>query len=109
MVSDVDRLFVALSDRTRRQVVQLLSEGPLRAGELASRLGMSRPAISRHLRVLLTAGIIADERLSDDARARLFRLQPDSMVALQAWLDQLQAHWGEQLKSFKEHVERSLR
>lgn len=105
MVNDVDRVFGALADPTRRQVVQLLSEGPRRAGELADRTAMSGPAMSRHLRVLLAAGIVADERLPGDARVRMFRLRPGSMVAVQAWLDQLQAHWEVQLRSFKRHVE----
>jgi DNA-binding transcriptional ArsR family regulator len=105
MVNDVGVVFGALADPTRRQVVQLLSEGPRRAGEIAVQARMSGPAMSRHLRVLLAAGIVADERVSGDARVRMFRLHPGSMVAVQAWLDQLQAHWDEQLQSFKRHVE----
>ena len=65
--------------------------------------------MSRHLRLLLQLGVVADERLADDARARVFRLRPESIVPLQAWLDQLQAHWDEQLQSFKRHVERRAR
>jgi len=61
--------------------------------------------MSKHLRVLLQAGVVADERPADDARVRLFRLRPESVVALRAWLDQLQAQWDEQLSSFKRHVE----
>ncbi len=99
-------LFSALADPTRLQVVQLLGQRPRRAGELAAAAGMSAPAMSRHLRVLLRAGLIADERLAEDARARVFRLRPQSLAALQAWLDQLQAHWDEQLASFKRHVEK---
>lgn len=95
----------ALGDPTRRRIVSLLSGGPLRAGELAADIGVSRPAMSRHLRVLLSAQVISDERLDEDARARVFRLQPKSIVAVQAWLDQIQAGWAEQLESFKRHVE----
>jgi DNA-binding transcriptional ArsR family regulator len=102
---DVAPLFGALSDATRRQVVLLLGAGPQRAGELAAAAGTSAPAMSRHLRVLLQAGIVADERITQDARARVFRLRPQSMAALQAWLDQLQAHWDAQLQSFKRHVD----
>jgi DNA-binding transcriptional ArsR family regulator len=79
----------ALSDPTRRQIVTLLSGGPKRAGELAAAVGMSAPAISRHLRVLLSALVIADERLDEDARARVFRLRPQSIKTVQDWLDQL--------------------
>jgi DNA-binding transcriptional ArsR family regulator len=97
-------LFSALADPTRRRVVQLLGTRPWRAGELAAATGMSGPAMSRHLRVLLRAGLVADERPESDARARVFRLRPQSLVALQAWLDQLQAHWDEQLAAFKRHI-----
>ena len=103
---DVDTVFEVLADRTRRRVVQLLGAGPRRAGELADALGTSAPGMSRHLRTLLAAGIVVDERGLDDARTRIFRLRPESMTALRAWLDQMQAQWDEQLGSFKKHVER---
>ena len=67
---------------------------------------MSPPALSRHLKVLLGSGIVQDERVAEDARVRVFRLQPESLVAVQAFLDQLQAEWRSQLRSFKRHVER---
>jgi hypothetical protein len=57
------------------------------------------------LKILLDSGIIEDERIPEDARVRLFKLQPDSLVAVQAFLDQLQAEWRSQLRSFKRHVE----
>jgi DNA-binding transcriptional ArsR family regulator len=105
MVKDTGAVLEALADPTRRHVVQLLSLRPLRAGEIAEQSGMSGPAMSRHLRILLEAGIVADERPPEDARVRIFKLQPDSIAAVQAWLDQLQAHWQEQLMSFKHHAE----
>jgi DNA-binding transcriptional ArsR family regulator len=95
----------ALADPARLGVVELLSTGPRRAGELAQACGVSAPAMSKHLRVLLQAGIVADERPLDDARLRVFRLRPESVVGLRAWLDQLQALWDDQLRSFKRHVE----
>jgi len=103
--AEMAAVFGALADPARRQVIQLLGSAPRRAGELASAVGMSAPAMSRHLRVLLQAGIVTDERTQRDARLRYFRLRPQSMVAVQAWLDQLQAHWDEQLASFRRHVE----
>lgn len=105
MAIDVDAAFAALADPTRREVVELLGSGPHRAGELAERTGTSAPVMSRHLRVLLRAGLVADERGADDARVRVFRLRQESMVAVQAWLDQVQAQWNEQLAAFKRHVE----
>jgi DNA-binding MarR family transcriptional regulator len=70
---------------------------------------MSQPAMSRHLKILLTSGLVEDERVPDDARVRLFRLQPGSLAAVQAFLDQLQAEWRTQLRSFRRHVERKPR
>jgi DNA-binding transcriptional ArsR family regulator len=81
----------ALGDPVRRQVVAALSRGPRRAGELAAEIGMSAPAMSRHLRVLLAAQVIEDQRLDEDARARVFRLRPQSITAVRSWLDQILA------------------
>jgi DNA-binding transcriptional ArsR family regulator len=105
----LDETLTALADPTRRRVVELLGTGPKRAGTLSAAVGVSPPAMSRHLRVLLNAGLVADERLVSDARARMFRLRPESVVVLQAWLDQLKAEWDEQLTSFKQHVEGDAR
>lgn len=85
--------------------MRLLGERPRRAGELAAEAGTSGPAMSRHLRLLLQAGIIEDERVPADARLRIFRLRPDSLAAVQAFLDQIQADWTVQLQSFKRHAE----
>ena len=97
--------FSVLADPTRRRVLELLSDRPHRAGELASAAKTSAPVMSRHLRILLESGFVADERVPDDARARVFRLRRKRISDVQAWLDQLEAHWNEQLKSFKRHVE----
>ena len=102
-------VFEVLADPTRRQVVHLLSTQPRRAGELAEATGMSQPPMSRHLKILLDSGLVEDERLREDARVRMFKLQPESLVAVQAFLDQLQAEWRVQLRSFKRHVERKTR
>jgi DNA-binding transcriptional ArsR family regulator len=101
----VGTVLEALADPTRRRVVQLLGERPLRAGALADAAGTSAAVMSRHLRVLLAAELVADERVADDARLRVFRLRQAPLVALQAWLDQVQAGWTEQLGAFKRHVE----
>lgn len=113
MTNEVDgaagAVFGALADPARRHVVALLSDGPRRAGQLATAAGISAPAMSRHLRVLLIAGVIEDERIEADARARVFRLRPQSLVAAQAWLDQIKAGWNTQLASYKRHVEEGAR
>ena len=103
-----EKLFTVLADPTRRRVVELLAERPSRAGELAKAVGTSRSAMSNHLRVLVENEFIDDERLPEDARARQFRLRPQTLAGMEAWLDQLQAHWRVQLRSFKRHAERRL-
>lgn len=112
MVTDperVDEVFAALADPTRRRVVELLGTRPHRPSELARELSTSAPVMSRHLRILLRAGLVVDERVDDDARARVFQLRADEVAAVQAWLDQVQAHWNEQLRAFQKHVERKER
>ena len=105
VATELAPVLTALADPTRRRVVQLLSAGPRRAGELAAASGTSAPAMSRHLRVLLGAGIVVDERPSSDARTRVFWLRPESIAPLRDWLDQLQTACDEQLASFKRHIE----
>jgi DNA-binding transcriptional ArsR family regulator len=95
----------ALSDPTRRGVVSLLARGPQRAGDIAAALGMTPPTLSRHLRVLRKAGLIADDEPEDDARVRLYRLQPQALSPLQDWLAELESFWSDQLQAFKAHAE----
>jgi DNA-binding transcriptional ArsR family regulator len=104
--AEVARVLRVLADPVRLQTVELLSRAPRRAGELAEDLGVTPSTMSKHLRLLLRERMVVDERGPDDARVRVFRLQPDAVVALDAWLDQLRAHWDEQLGSFKTHVEK---
>ena len=87
-------------------MVELLGAGPRRAGELADGVGMPATALSRHLRVLRSSGLVTVETGAEDARARLYSLSPDRLVALRAWLDQVDAFWGEQLGAFQAHARR---
>jgi DNA-binding transcriptional ArsR family regulator len=107
IVNQIDETFAALADPTRRQVVELLQREPLRASDIADRSGTSRAAMSRHLGVLRRAGLVRVETPDDDARARIYRLDPAHLVALRAWLDQVQAYWSDQLDSFRDHAERT--
>jgi DNA-binding transcriptional ArsR family regulator len=97
----IDDTLSALADPTRRKVVDLLRERPRRAGELAAAFDVSAPAISRHLRVLRTRGLIEEEPTPGDARLRVYRLRRQPFEDLQSWLAQVEAFWGEQLDSFK--------
>jgi DNA-binding transcriptional ArsR family regulator len=98
---DLDGTFAALADPTRRGVVDLLRQRPRRAGDLAAEFGMSRPAMSRHLRVLRTHGLVQEEADAHDARARIYRLLPEPMDELQTWVSEVQRFWDDQLDSFQ--------
>lgn len=104
---DLDRTLAALADPTRRGVVELLREGPRRAGELASALSVSPPALSRHLRVLRSEGLVTEERQGEDARVRVYRLEPEPFRELRGWLDEIEGYWADQLGAFKKHAERT--
>ena len=103
----LDEAFAALSDPTRRGVVDLLRTKPRRAGELAQALSMTPPAMSRHLRVLRSSGLVEESALEDDARVSVYRLRRAPFVALRSWLDDVDAFWGDQLDAFKAHAEKT--
>jgi DNA-binding transcriptional ArsR family regulator len=103
----LDRTLAALADPTRRGVVDLLRRRPLRAGELAAAFELTPPAMSRHLRVLRRSGLVDEDSHEDDARVRVYRLRPEPFAQLRHWLDKVEAHWSDQLASFKAHAERT--
>jgi DNA-binding transcriptional ArsR family regulator len=78
-----DAVFDALGEPVRRRILELLHDGPTPVGQLAARLPVGRPAVSKHLRVLSNAGLI--EHRSAGTR-NLYMLAPDGMAAAQQWL-----------------------
>jgi DNA-binding transcriptional ArsR family regulator len=107
-MSPLDATFGALADPTRRGVIELLKREPRRASDLADELGASRPAMSRHLRVLRKSGLVettADDT-ADDARERVYRLKRERFGELREWLDEVEASWNDQLAAFAAHVAR---
>ena len=85
------RVFHALSDPTRLAIVErLLAEGERTAGDIAGPFAISRPAISKHLKVLADAGLI-DRRV--DRQWRLIRIKPDAVRALDDWVSRYRAFW----------------
>jgi DNA-binding transcriptional ArsR family regulator len=103
--ADLDSIFAALADPTRRGVIDQLRRSPQRAGELATAFDMSAPAMSRHLRVLRQTGLVEEEGLDEDARVRVYRLRPERFAAMRDWLDEVESYWGDQLAAFKKHAE----
>ncbi|TQS41075.1 ArsR/SmtB family transcription factor [Cryptosporangium phraense] len=73
----------ALGDPVRREILGLLREGDAAAGAIADRFAISRPAISRHLRVLREAGLVRSEA---DGHERIYRLQPDRLIEVDEWI-----------------------
>ncbi len=91
----------ALADPTRRTLFELLADGPRPVGELARQVPISRPAVSQHLRVLKDAGLVVDQPLGT---RRLYRLNPEGVAALRAYLDRF---WDKALAAFATAVEQA--
>ena len=109
LAKSIDQTLEALADPHRRRVVDLLSERPRRAGELAKATGLGAPAMSRHLRALRQAGLVEESHPEFDARVRIYRLRPEPMAHLKDWLERAERLWSEQLLAFKAHVEKGAR
>jgi DNA-binding transcriptional ArsR family regulator len=99
---DVDAVFAALSDPTRREVIRCLSEeGPTTATELAGRLPVSRQAIAKHLSSLEEAGLVDS---AVDGRSRRFRLTPGPMREAMGWMADVGAEWDDRLEALHRHL-----
>jgi len=90
----------ALADPTRREIFERLRTGESSVGEIARGLPVSRPAVSQHLKVLKTAGLVADR--AEGAR-RVYRIDPHGLAAIRAWLDQF---WELALQAYADEVAR---
>jgi len=101
----LDRTLAALADPHRRRTVDLLRERPRRAGELAESLGLTPPAMSRHLRALRQAGLVEETHPAFDARVRVYALRSAPMAELKAWAEAAEGLWSDQLLALKAHIE----
>jgi DNA-binding transcriptional ArsR family regulator len=97
---DPSQALAALADPTRRRVFERLRSGPRAVGEIADGLPVSRPAVSQHLAVLKQAGLVTDEA---EGTRRVYRIDPQGLGPIRAWLDQF---WDEALEAFKAEAER---
>jgi len=102
----VDATLSALADPARRGVIDLLLRKPRRASDLAHALKLSRPAMSRHLKVLRDVGIVEPANDDADLRARVYRLKLDALADLRDWLAEIDRFWTSELSAFKQHAER---
>jgi DNA-binding transcriptional ArsR family regulator len=94
--------FQALADPTRRAVLDLLRRGSQPAGQIASAFPVSRPAISKHLRLLRRAHLVREHR---EGRHRVYRLNPEPLRAVDSWLEQYRVFWTTSLTNLKAFVE----
>ena len=104
MAEPLDATLAALADPTRRAVLELLSESPLRSSDLAEALGTSRPAMSRHLSTLRKSGLVVEQQSDGDRRERRYQLERAPLIGLRTWVDELEAFWQDQLDGFAAHV-----
>lgn len=88
---NLDAVFAALGDPTRRQIVERLARGPLSVGEIASGFSISQPAISRHVRVLEESGLLERQVVG---RVHRCTLSPTIMQAASGWIDKQRSFWN---------------
>lgn len=94
--------FQALADPTRRAVLDLLRSGSQPAGGIAGAFPVSRPAISKHLRLLRRAHLVREHR---EGRHRVYQLNPEPLRAVDSWLEQYRGFWQMNLGNLKTFVE----
>ena len=91
----------ALADPIRREIVENLLQGPRDAGSIAALFDVSRPAVSRHLRVLREAGLVT---YRNDAQRRIYEIDPSPLVEVDEWLDHYRAFWTGRLEALDLHL-----
>lgn len=96
----------AIADEVRRDILVMLRDGPMTAGAVAARFEISRPAVSRHLRVLREHGLVVDVA---EGRERVYRLELAPLAELDAWLDQFRHGWSQRLDALATEVHRTRR
>lgn len=94
--------FAVLAEPTRRTILDLLRDGERPVGELVDRLRLSQPAVSKHLRVLREAGLV---EVRSDAQRRLYRLRPEPLAEVDAWLAPYRRLWKRSLDALEKHLE----
>jgi DNA-binding transcriptional ArsR family regulator len=94
--------FQALADPTRRAVLDLLRRGSQPAGQIANAFPISRPAISKHLRLLRRAHLVREQR---EGRHRVYHLNPEPLKAVDSWLEHYRSFWQANLLNLKTFVE----
>jgi DNA-binding transcriptional ArsR family regulator len=102
-VATTTTTWTALADPHRRAILELLRERPRPVGELVELTGLTQPGASKHLRVLRDAGLVSSQT---DAQRRVYRLEPQPFVALDAWLEPYRRAWETRLDALERHLDR---
>ena len=102
----MDAVLHALSDESRRTILEVLRDHPATVGELSDRLPIARPGVSRHLRVLREAGLVD---VQQDAQWRVYHLRPEPLAELDAWLGRYRVLWEQRLDALHTEVARGKR
>jgi DNA-binding transcriptional ArsR family regulator len=95
--------FEVLAEPTRRRILDLLRERERSVGELVSRLTISQPGVSKHLRVLREAGLV---EVRTDAQRRWYGLRAEPLSEVAAWLEPYRRFWGGRLDALEQHLDR---
>jgi DNA-binding transcriptional ArsR family regulator len=95
-----------LGERRRLAILDLLREGERPVGELVDRLGLSQPAVSKHLRVLKDAGLV---EARPDAQRRFYRIRPEPLAELDDWLASYRGLWSTHLDRLEDHLDQRRR
>lgn len=95
-------VFGAISDPTRRAILDVMRQGEIGAGELAERFPVSRPAISRHVRILKRAGLIQQRKA---AQRRYYSLRPEALAEVDQWLAPYRLFWSARMVDLKQTAE----
>jgi DNA-binding transcriptional ArsR family regulator len=95
-------VFNAIAEPQRRRILDVLRHGERPVGDLAEALQLSQPAVSKHLRVLRDAGLVA---VRPDAQRRLYRLRPEPLRDLDRWLAPYRRLWEERLDALEHHLD----
>ncbi|BDC48962.1 transcriptional regulator [Bryobacterales bacterium F-183] len=99
----MESVFEIIAEPNRRAILSLLLEAEQSVGDLERQLGMPQPAVSKHLRVLRDAGIV---EAKVDAQRRLYRLRPEPLQEVDAWIAPFRAFWAPHLGALEVHLDR---
>jgi len=102
-IKRVESVFEIIAEPNRRAILSLLVSSEQSVGEIERQLRMSQPAVSKHLRVLRDAGFVES---TVDAQRRLYRLKPEPLREMDAWLDQFRRFWSAHVDALERHLDR---